>query len=290
MDSFLYKYKDELEGKVVEKAKVYTAEDIYTYINNSGKWTQLEVIPNLFGKIPVVYVEQDEPEWEQVGVMIDNFENRISRLSDTNDYFAEPLLKIFGKVAKMPNKDEIGKILEFDMTEGADGKVNHGDAEYAVWDHTPESIKIELETSWDTIFAMSSTPDLSFNNLKGIGNVAELTLKLLFIDAFIAREEKMEIFDPALRRCISVVTAGIENYTNIKFNGDTSLDEIDVSFSETLPSGVKEAIDTLITATGGKPILSQETAAAISPFTSDSEEEIARLREEGKAVPNESYF
>jgi hypothetical protein len=45
-----------------------------------------------------------------------------------------------------------------------------------------------------------------------------------------------------------------------------------------------------MTATGNKPILSQESGASISPFTRDSQEEIERIRnEEKQSAPNEPF-
>lgn len=296
MDAFLYLYKALTpEAKSVEKARIYTADTIFTYVKDGSSWLPDTTDPEMtgvfkhqFGKIPVVYVEQKEPEWESITTLMDNFENRFSRLADTNDYFSEPLLKIFGKAAKLPAKEEVGKVLEFDMIESADGKTNHGDAEYATWDDSPESIKLDLTTSWDSIFSMTSTPDLSFNNIKGIGNVSGVALKLMFLDAFIARGEKMEIFEPALRRCISVVIAGMENYSKIAIKGDVSIDDIEVSFTDTLPSDIKELVETIYTATGGKQFLSQKTAVSISPLTNDTNEEIGLVQGENSEQLNES--
>ena len=76
----------------------------------------------------------------------------------TVSYFAEPLLKIFGDVAKLPGK--VGRFL-IQMDIGADGNVNHGDAEYATWDR-PWSIKLELETYFDLIYSMTSTRTCHF--------------------------------------------------------------------------------------------------------------------------------
>ncbi|MDA3918737.1 MAG: phage portal protein [Deltaproteobacteria bacterium] len=293
MDAFIFRYiTKDVNDKAIEKAKIYTAEKIMVYTKQGGSWEVDEKgdQQNLFGKIPVVYVEQNEPEWENVTPMIDEFENRISRLADTNDYFSEPLLKIFGNVSKMPGKDEVGRVLEFPMYEDdQSGKKIHGDAEYATWDHVPESVKLNLETAWDTIFAMSSTPDLSFNNVKGSGNVSGVAMQLMFMDAFMAREEKMEIFDPALRRCISVVLAGVTKISNVKLAKGASLESVDVKFTGILPEDVADFIDTLVAATGGKPIMSQETASSINPLNKDSDEEIARIRSEAETTPNEIF-
>jgi len=293
MDAFIYRFKTiNIDDKAVEKARIYTTEKTITYTMSDGSWTPDEGgdQKNLFGKIPVVYVEQEEPEWDGVSAMIDNFENRMSRLADTNDYFSEPLLKIFGKVSKMPGKDEVGRVLEFPMYEDdVSGKQIHGDAEYATWDQVPESVKLDLETSWDSIFAMTSTPDLSFNNIKGVGNVSGVAMELMFMDAFMAREEKMEIFDPALKRCISVILAGMQNVTSIKYKNDESLENIDVTFSGSLPQDIANFIDSLVTATGGKPIMSQESASQLNPLAKDTDQEIDRIRSESSTQLNESF-
>jgi len=100
----------------------------------------------------------------------------------------------------------------------------------------------------------------------------------------------MEIFDPALRRCISVVISGMENYSNIKMKGDVSIDDIEVSFTDILPSDIKELVETIFAATGGKQFLSQKSAVSISPFTNDSGEEIGLIQSETtEAAPNESF-
>ncbi len=291
MDAFIRKYQvTNIEGHVIEKAKVYTKDQIITYEAESGSWGNKKMEKNLFGKIPVVYVEQDQPEWEEISTMIDDFENRVSRLADTNDYFAEPLLKLFGKVNKAPSKEEVGKMIEFEMKQDTEGRISHGDAEYATWDDTPQSIKLELDTVWDGIFSMTSTPDLSFNNVKGLGTTSGVALRLMFMDAMIKSEEKGEIFYDALNRCISVVAAGITGYTNVKFAGTLDSDNINVEFTDQLPDDLAEAIDTLVTATGGKPVLSQESGASLSPFTRDSQEEIERIRsEQQQSAPNEPF-
>jgi len=291
MDAFLRTYDvTDNEGKAVHKARIYTADQILSLKSESGSWEHEKSEKNLFGKIPVVYVEQDLPEWEEVASLIDNFENRISRLADTNDYFAEPLLKIFGEVTRAPNKEEVGKTVEFPMKIDTEGKVSHGDAEYATWDAMPEAIKLDLETTWEGIFAMTSTPDLSFNNVKGLGTTSGVALRLMFMDALIKKEEKGEIFYDALNRCISVVVAGITGYTNVKMEGQLDSDEISVTFDGQLPDDLAETVDTLMVATGNKPILSQESGASLSPFTRDAGEEVERLKAEAaRASPNVSF-
>lgn len=288
MDAFTRKYSTvNLEGRDVQKAVIYTKEFITHFTHEGGAWSHEKGKDNRFGKIPVVYVEQDEPEWEAVNTLIDAFEMRISRLADTNDYFAEPLLKIYGNINKAPGKDEVGKVVQFEMKADLDGKISHGDADYATWDHTPESIKEELETVREGIYSMTSTPDLSFNNIKGISVKSAKALRFMFMDALIKREENGEIFFDALQRAVSIVVAGITGYTSIKQKDVLVNDDISIDFTDQLPDDMDEFIDSLVTATGGKPIMSQESAASLNPYVSDPAEEVKRLKKE--LVPNEPF-
>lgn len=288
MDAFTRKYKiQNVDGKDVEKAVIYTKDYTMWFTHEDGFWAPDKGKPNRFNKIPVVYVEQSLPEWESIVSLMDAFENRVSRLADTNDYFAEPLLKLYGSVKRAPGKDEVGKMIEFELKTDPDGKITHGDAEYATWDHIPESIKVELDTVKEGIYSMSSTPDLSFNNIKGLSVKAAKALQFMFMDALMKKEENGEIFFDALNRAISVVVAGITNITAIKFGGKLNSDEINVNFTDQLPDDMEDFILSLVAATGGKPIMSQETAASLNPLISDPSEEVDRLKNE--SAVNESF-
>ena len=62
MDGFIHKYTTMVNGRSCECVKIYTANEIITGIND-GRWG-ITKDKNLFGKIPVVYAEVDQPDWE----------------------------------------------------------------------------------------------------------------------------------------------------------------------------------------------------------------------------------
>lgn len=288
MDAFLWKYKaKDVEGKDVECVNIYTADEIMYMQKGGAGWEAKKigqdgsgVVKNQFGKIPVVYAEQNEPEWEEIVTLMDNFEMRISRLSDTNSYFAEPLLKLFGKSVKLPGKENTGKAVEFPMEKTSDGKISHGDAAYLTWDQTPESIKLELETMWSGIFSMSSTPDLSFDSVKGLGSgISGIAMKLMFMDAILKASDREDL-QKAVQRMVSIVVAGIANITNIALKTRLEANWIEVDFGSVLPDDIKETVEVLMRATGDKPILSQETATGINPLVNDAKAEFDRIKTE----------
>ncbi|MCI7684585.1 MAG: phage portal protein, partial [Parabacteroides merdae] len=166
MDAFIHRYQVNSNGMIRNSCTIWTVDKIITAIDEMGGWVIKEV-PNLFGKIPVVYADVFQPEWDEVAGIMDAREMRLSRMADTNDYFAEPILKTYGD-SDLPSKETTGKDLNFPIkVDEVSGKEYHGDADYLTWTGSQPSVDKELEETKNEQFAGTSTPDLSFDNLKG---------------------------------------------------------------------------------------------------------------------------
>lgn len=280
MDAFIRKYRAvHTDGQERDFLWIQTAAKEMTYVDVSGEWVEMKNIPNLAKKITVVYAEQDDPEWDDGAVSMDYYENRLSRMVDTNDYFGDPILKNYGESA-LPSKNTVGKQLSYPIKVDGEGREYHGDAEYLVWDQSIDSIKLELETLRNEIYSGTSTPDLSFENMKSIGALSGSAIELMFVETFIKAAEKMEIFGPVVQRCISIVKALMSNVTETKHKEGLKKAKPKVTFDSILPDDLKEKIEMLVSANGGKPINSQETIVSNSPFTRNLPEELSRLKKE----------
>ena len=292
MDAFTRKYKAIYsgDGKEHDFVWIQTAKIENLYVDISGEWKLIKSLKNLAGKITVVYAEQDNPEWEDVASLMDYYENRLSRMVDTNDYFGDPILKNFGE-SSLPSKNTVGKQITYPIRiDPETGKELHGDAEYLVWQQSIDSIKLELETLRNEIYAGSSTPDLSFENMKSIGALSGTAIELMFIEAFIKAAEGMEIFGPAVQRSVSVVRALISNVTNTKYKNNLIEANPKVTFGSILPDDLKEIVEVLTKANGNKPINSQETITARSPFTMNAAKEVTRLKAEADEDSNRNQL
>lgn len=282
MDGFIHKYQVRSVGMIRNGCTLWTADKIITATDELGGWTKREV-PNLWGKLPVVYGDIFYPEIDEVAPILDAREMRLSRLVDTNNYNGDPILKTFD-VQDLPNKDTVGKEISFSSKiDPETNKLYHGDAEYLTWDGSQPSVDKELEETKNELFSGSSTPDLSFDNLKGIGNLSGVSRRFMLMDAIIKASDNMEVFGPVVQRCVSVVTAGICNITNIKYRSQLVNNQIDVEFGSILPEDLSETLQNLSIANGGKPVNSQRTVTAQSPFTNNLEEELSRMKEEETA-------
>ena len=283
MDAFIRKYRaTHTDGQERDFLWIQTATKEITYVDVSGEWVPVEgkTLTNLAGKITVVYAEQDDPEWEEIATAMDHYENRLSRMVDTNDYFGDPILKNYGE-SSLPSKNTVGKQISYPIkVDELTGKEYHGDADYLVWQQSIDSIKLELETLRNEIYSGSSTPDLSFENMKSIGALSGTAIELMFIETYIKAAEKMEIFGPVVQRCVSVVKAMISDVTDTKHKEGLKKAKPEVTFDSILPDDLKEKIEMLVSANGGKAINSQETIVSNSPFTKNQTEELARLKQE----------
>lgn len=290
MDAFTRSYTiTDINGKQHKHTDIYMSDKIIYSTYKDNNW-EVEEKPNLFKKIPIIYYSQSKPEWYDVQSEIDRLEMLISKHADTNDYYSSPMLKIYGKLEKPPEKGEIGKMLQF-KEEIIEGKSIHGDANYMTWDHSPESIKLEAQNLKEIIYSITSTPDLSFNNVKGLGKVSAEALKFMLMDSILKAKNKEEIFGEGLTRRINLLKAMIGNVTNITEKKSMEELNISIAFGNIIPQDIMETIKALSTARAGDVIMSEKTAVAKNPLIENAEVENERLEEERNKLSKlgESY-
>ena len=284
MDAFLRTYTKTsiVDNKAVkiEIFELYTATNIITGKKINGEWIE-NTQPNPFGKIPVVYYEQEEKEWGDVQGLIDNQAMTLSKLTDTNEYFAAPIIKLFGEVEGAPNKNDQGKSLNCKTTIDNQGNTVKSDAEYLTWDQRPESLKLQFDMVEKYIYSFSNTADISFSSMlqNKPGNIAGTALQFLMLDPTIKSLNKQETFEPNLQREISVVQSMME-VVGLADEKDFAEMDIDINFQSILPDNLTEVVDYLNQATGGKPIMTQATAIQKNPLVTNKDDEIKALETE----------
>jgi hypothetical protein len=202
--------------------------------------------------------------------MIDRLEESLSKHGDMNDYFGSPILAVSGEVIGFSQKGEGGKILELE---------NDARANFLTISTPPESIRMEQANLREFIFSLTSTADISFDKVKGIGNLSAVALTLLFISSTMAAKTKEETFVVGLQRRINIILAAIANvidttkakvvntiYSSPEVSVFVPLDNI--SFIEMLG---KAKVD---------GIMSVETATELNPLITDGEQEMTRINAE----------
>lgn len=276
-----------LEGKEVNNIWVFTNKLCYKCDNSvGGKLSVMEDLPHGFDKIPIVYLSQEVPEWDDVEALIDRYETGLSKLGASNDYSGYPLLKLYGTVTNMPDRNEDGKTLNFPMKEvdNESGKTIHGDAEFLTNNNAPESVKLEMETLENLIYSLSSTPNLSFDNLKGsVGNISGVAIKLLFLDSIIKASMNEGENRTMIQRIVKLFISGIVNTTNTSLSSIVKDTIIKVQFNSILPDDLQTAV-TVVSAAKNAGIMSVKTAVGYIGMNTDLVEEMTLIKSDSVVI------
>lgn len=266
------------EGKDVKNAWIYDDSNVYKCDESEGNMSWVSTEKHGFSKIPIVYMAQDNPEYFDVQAMIDRYEVTLSKLGASNDYSGHPMLKIFGKVENAPDKDEDGKAWIIPVTIDDEGNEVKGDVEFLNNENAGESVALELEKLEDLIWAISSTPNLSLNNLKDLGALSGIAIKLLFLEPILKAKLNEGDNRTMYERILNVIISGIVTTTNIKLSNEAQQLFYDVQFNSILPDDLKSTVETLVAGVAGG-IISAETAVGVLDMTGDAEAEIKKIQE-----------
>jgi SPP1 family phage portal protein len=260
-------------GKKTTYFESYTDTRHWMWQQAQSEWDVVEEYPKpiTIGKIPIVYGRQDFVEWEDVQGLIDRLETLLSNFADTNDYHASPKIVVTGEVLGFSQKGESGAILQL---EG-----EHSDAKYLSWEHAPKSVELEIETLLRMIYTITQTPDISFDSVKGIGAVSGIALKLLFMDAHLKVQDKMEIFDDYLQRRLSVILAYLAQFNTGLKSACESL-TIEPEIVPYMIEDEMEKVRLLNEANGGKAVASQKTTVQQLGWVDDADAEYEQILNE----------
>lgn len=265
------------EGKDVKNAWIYDDANVYKCDETKGTMSWVSTEKHGFSKIPIVYMAQDNPEFFDVQAMIDRYEVTLSKLGASNDYSGHPMLKIFGKVENAPDKDEDGKAWIIPVTIDDEGNEVKGDVEFLNNENAGESVALELEKLEDLIWAISSTPNLSLNNLKDLGALSGIAIKLLFLEPILKAKLNEGDNRTMYERILNVIISGIVTTTNVKLSNEAQQLFYDVQFNSILPDDLQSTVETLVAGVAGG-IISAETAVGVLDMTVDAEEEIKKIQ------------
>lgn len=276
MDGFGREYYifDEL-GMSEQHFDVYTDRYVYKYVNNNSGWTLVDAKPHGFTKIPVVYYWQYKSEWADVQWAADRVETCISNWGDTNDYFGTPKYFVRGDLQGFAEKGEQGAVFQ-------GGKEAHMNV--LSWDNSPESVKGEIANLLNICFSFTQTPDISFENMKTLGNnTSGAAIRLMFTDPFMKVGNKMEMYGEMFTRRTNIVANGICNTGVYEKGIDISVAEnIDFEpvFEPYIPKNDVETLQLINNSNGGKPSTSQRRSIELNPLNDDADKVEKEMQEE----------
>jgi len=261
---------------------VYSKEKLYRFQQGSGigdgsGWLLVDTVALPYRKIPVIYYSRQEPIWANVQPLIERLETVISNFADTNDYHASPTLVFKGATgAQAQEKGESGKAV---LLTG-----EHADAKYVTWDQSVAAVELEIDTLVNFIYSLTQTPNISFEEMKALGDLSGVAFDRVFIDAHLASRREIEGgYGECIQRDINLQKALLASM-------DTGIAPAMQSLSVTFEAphfkleDLDADVDLAIKAKDGG-LISVETAMGISGLVTNVQDEQAKIKEEGAAVP-----
>lgn len=271
-------YVKESSSDTVYHFDIFTPEVTYRCKQTMTGW---EVTPeeNLIGKIPVILFRQQK-EWAGVEPLIEREEYIGSRTADTNDYFSDPMFLVHEDIIKsMPDKGDENKTLRI-RGNNVDDVSKY--AKYLTWDSAPESKQKEIDWLQKHILSKTFTPNIDFDNMKGLSNVSGKALKQMMLLADIKANRHKEQHDEMLDRTSNLILAIIGNVLDVSLKAECEKAVIAHEFQEPFGEDLAEMISNIAKAKDAE-MLSTEGAVELNPLIKDHKRELERIEEESEA-------
>ena len=259
----------------------YTKDTFKSYSSKNGLYTdaEIETRPIPIGKIPAVYLWRPAPIYDGIANNRSDIELTISRTSDVIRKNSAPIVKVVGDlIGDKPDGGEAREV--YKLKQGRDvglvsPAVSHDAIQYYI-----SQLKENIEED-------TQMPNLSMTNVKSLGNIGADARRTLLADAHMkVGEEKDDIIWAFDREC-NIIKAFLAEAKN-EWRDDIKRLKVSHHITPFVQNDRAARISELTEATGGKPVMSQQTAVERLGEVKDVDAEMKRLKEEQRAETESS--
>lgn len=271
----LYPIIDELDDmiamsfeydKVVSKTKTITIFETYTedrhFVwkkdNQGNTWEEktAQVMEDgtiesgeqiIINKIPGVYLWRPFPVYDGLGGIRHELEYSLSRNGNVISYNSAPIVKVKGGIKGKEKKGESSRIWRVE---------SDGDISYVSWNQSQDAVINQTNTLLKLYWMLSQMPDISFDNMKGLGNIGYDARQTLFTEARLRIIEESGAWKECFEREFNVIKAFLKQMNQSWAN---EIDNITCKHIITpyIPEDENNAINVRMKANGGLPVESQ---------------------------------
>lgn len=255
---------------------MYTATRHVKWSNAESKGSEMKIVENedtsAIGKIPAVYIVRKYPIWEDTSRMVYEMEWSISRNGNYLRKNSKPVFVVaatedipFGQ--EKSEKKEFRTVLQ--IPQGAT-------ANYVTWSGAIENLKYSIDELREMFFTQLQLPDWSYEKMKSTPMSGEAR-KQLFIDCQMKVKDESGRILEALDREVNVVKA----YLKVMLPSDAAdIDALEVEnvITPFQINDEREIITNIMTATGGKAIMSQREGVELYGHSKDVDKTMEELQ------------
>ncbi len=260
-----YKTKDE-DGKDIEKFMVIDSQNITIYADEK----QEDQFKHNFEKLPVIYMYREKPLCDKIKTIRNRLEVLLSNFADCLDYNFYPKMVATGELEGIQNKGTTSEIIE--LSDGA--KVS-----YLTWQQSPEMAKLEFENLTERAYALTNTPRITFEQLKGTGNaLSGRAFKFMFMGIHLEVSNHAEVVEEFLQRRVNFLVSAIGSITP-KLKPIADLIMVETEIVPYMIDNQTERINDAVAAVSGG-VASLQEGVILAGITDQVQEEIKRIKEE----------
>lgn len=298
MDDMLamsFEYEKTVKDKEVTFFETYTKDKHYIWKQSDGvgKWDvvltqQTEDGDTANGeeivlmKIPGVYGWRSKPVYDGLPPIRAEIEYSLSRNSNVIAYNSAPLLKVVGATKGKEDKGESYRVVHCEQG---------GDVSYVSWSQSVEALKYHVDSMQKMYWMQAQIPDISFDNMKGLGNIGYDARQTLLADAHLRVGDESGTWIEFFERECNVIKAFLAAMNTAWAN---EMDNIGVEHIITpyIQNDELAEITKRMKANGNKPIESQLESIQKYGESSDAEKTFAMIQKESaiEAVNSASAF
>lgn len=266
-----FEYEKKVKEKNITFFETFTADKHYIWKCNAGDWTAVNDPEEIIiGKIPGVYLWRPKAIYDGLSHLREEIEYTLSRNSDVIAYNAAPILKVVGGVEGVESKGDSRRVYRVE---------NGGDVAYVSWAQANEAVKYHIDTLLNLFFMQAQMPDISFENMKSLGNIGYDARMTLFTDAHLKVGEESGAWLEFLERECNVIKAFLGKM-NTEFASELDNVEVEHIITPFVQNDLKNDITNAMAACGGKPIMSQLDAIRMAGLTSDADNTFKQIQDE----------
>lgn len=272
-------YSRKVGGKTVSYFDAYTADRHIKWSNEAtSAWSVVEDEEITLGKIPAIYMFRPTPIWEDTSKIVFEIEWALSRNGNYLRKNSKPLFVVFADEA-IQYGDEKDEHKEFkSVMQYPKGST----AAYVTWQQAVENLKFYVTELRQSFFTQLQLPDWSYESMKSNPMSGE-SRKQLFIDAQLKVKDEsgrlLEFFD----REVNVIKAFLKIILPEDMHSDIDALPVETQVSPFTITDEKDTITNLMSANGGKPIISQRESIEMLGWSDDVDKTLKEIAEESAA-------
>lgn len=268
-------YQRKKGRKNVRFFDTYAATKHIKWSNESGEWLEIENEDITLGKIPAIYSYRSRPIWEDTSNTVFEIEWSLSRNGNYLRENSKPLFCVFAdEVVRYGNEkkpeQEAKAVMQYPKG---------STASYVTWQQAVDNLKFYVSELRNLYFTMLQLPDWSYEKMSQVALSGE-SRKQLFIDAQLkVNDEKgslIEFFD----REVNVIKTFANVIFGERYAADIDALKVEILITPFSISDEKDDINNLMTANGGKPLMSQRESIERYGQSDDVDKTLQEIKEE----------